>query len=485
MPLILPGNVASATADAGYNIANSVRYNPGDSPNMALTFGTPTDNLKWTWSGWIKKCVTLSGDARVISDVYAASPGRGGGPWIMPNDFYRYRNWFGDADKGNLTTNQKLRDTASWYHIVQVYDSANATAGNRMRLYINGVEVTSFSTDTNPDEDQASSFNAALEHHLGSYRGIGDHWDGYLAEIILIDGQALAATSFGEFDEDSPSMWKPKDPSGLTFGDNGFWLDFENSSALGNDVSGNDNDWTPANLDATDQATDTPTNNFCTFNSLAITTTIGDDLTFTQGDCRIANTSDGAWHPAIGTMAVNAGKWYCEFKCTTIGAASSYAVLDTIQYGDQVNFADASRGYSYGYNNGPAINDGNFDDNWGDSFTTGDIISVAMDLTNMKLYLAKNGTWQDSGDPTSGATGTGTHTYFGGGSNTTRAAGTDYYAFAVGVHNSSVTEANFGGCPAFSISSAAADANGYGTFEYAPPSGYLALCTKNLGSDGG
>ena len=107
-----------------------------------------------------------------------------------------------------------------------------------------------------------------------------------------------------------------------------------------------------------------------------------------------------------------------------------------------------------------------------------------MDLTNMKLYFAKNGIWQDSGDPTSGSTGTGTHTYFGGGSNSARAAGIDYYAFAVGIHNSSVTEANFGGCPAFAISSAAADANGYGTFEYAPPSGYYALCTKNLAEYG-
>ena len=481
MPLILGTNSIKVT---GYNIANSVRYNPGDSPNLALTFGTPTDNLKWTWSGWIKKCAFHSGDALIIADCFASSPGRGAGPWIQPNDFYRFRNWHTDADKGNLTTNQKLRDVSAWYHIVQVYDSANATAGNRMRLYINGVEVTSFSTDTNPDEDQASSMNSAIGHQIGSYRGTDSHWDGYLAEIVFIDGLALAPTSFGEFDEDSPSMWKPIDPSGLTFGDNGYWLDFENSAALGNDVSGNDNDWTPANLDATDQATDTPTNNFCTLNPVATTSTIGDDLTFSEGNCKITNTSDGAWHPAIGTIAVNAGKWYAEFKCTTIGAASKYAILDTNQFTESVNFANADRGYSYEYNAGAAVNDGNFTDNWGDTFTTGDIISVAMDLTNMKLYFAKNGTWQDSGDPTSGSTGTGTHTYFGGGSNSARAAGIDYYAFAVGIHNSSVTEANFGGCPAFAISSAAADANGYGTFEYAPPSGYYALCTKNLAEYG-
>ena len=485
MPLILPGNVASATADAGYNIANSCRFNAADSAHLVKTLGTPTDNIKWTWSGWFKLSAD-TGDGRLIAYCFTSDPdGREGGPDLRSDSTLRNRNWHGDAQKGNIHTSQLFRDVAAWYHLVVVYDSANATAGNRMRMYLNGTEITSFSTDANPDEDQASSFNSAIQHSIGAYRTIANYFNGYMAEIVFIDGQALTPSSFGEFNEDSPTIWQPIDPSGLTFGDNGYWLDFEDSSALGNDVSGENNDWTPANLAAIDQATDTPTNNFCTLNSLAITNSIGDDLTFTQGDCRIANTSDGSWHPAIGTIAVNAGKWYCEFKCTTIGAASSYAVLDTIQYGDQVNFADASRGYSYGYNLGPAINDGNFTDNWGDSFTTGDIISVAVDLDNMKLYFAKNGTWQASGDPTSGATGTGTHTYFGGGSNTTRAAGTDYYAFAAKIHNSSVTEANFGGCPAFAISSGNADGNGYGNFEYAPPSGYLALCSKNLGSAGG
>ena len=306
-----------------------------------------------------------------------------------------------------------------------------------------------------------------------------------MAETVFIDGLALTPTSFGEFDSDSPTIWKPKNVSGLTFGTNGTYLQFSDSANLGDDTSGNTNDWSETNLDATDQCTDTPTNNFCTLNSIATTNSIGDDLTFSEGNCKITNTSDGLWHPAIGTMAVNAGKWYCEFKCTTIGGASKYAVLDVDQYIERVNFADSSRGYSYEYNAGAAVNNGNWTDNWGDTFTTGDIISVAMDLTNMKLYFAKNGTWQDSGDPTSGATGTGTHTYFGGSSNSARAAGIDYYAFAVGIHNSSVTEANFGGCPGFAISSGNADANGYGNFEYAPPSGYLALCTKNLGSDGG
>ena len=472
MPLILSGNVASATADAGYNIANSVRYNPGDAPNMALTFGTPTDNLKWTWSGWIKKCFHLSGDARIISDVYAASPGRGGGPWIMPNDFYRMRNWHTDADKGNLTTNQKLRDVSAWYHIVQVYDSANATAGNRMRLYINGVEVTSFSTDTNPDEDQATAFNKDGEgHQIGSYRGIASYFDGYLAEIVFIDGQALAPTSFGEFNSDSPTIWQPIDPSGLTFGDNGYWLDFENSSAFGNDVSGNDNDWTPANLAATDQCTDTPTNNFCTVNPLD---DFYQDAGFTEGNCKLTfKGTQSLYAYSTGTFGVSGGKWYWENKATSAGNHDNYGIVGRLADATSTLIGRNTDNYGYYNYNGKysnAATDGTYrevDFSGGNvTWTTNDIIGIALDMDNDTVSFYKNNALTGTIDIIAPSTG-----FY-------------YPAWNQVDGDAEVVEVNFGN-PSYALTSAAADENGYGAFEYAPPSGFLALCTKNLGSDGG
>ena len=482
MPLILSGNVASATAVAGYDVANSCRFD-GSSASMSITPGSNMNLDRWTWSGWIKR----SG-LGVVQSIFSCDNATTDTTELAfdANDKLNFLNLVSSVIKGKKITTRVFRDVSAWYNIIVVWDSGNATAGDRIKIYVNGVRETVFDTSADPDQNTDSSFGESGQATLiGVFVGEASRFfNGYMAEVVLIDGTAYAASDFGEFDEDSPTIWKPIDVSGLTFGTHGFYLDFEASDNLGNDANGG-TDLTEVNLAATDQTTDTPTNNFCTLNPVATTNAIGQTLTFAEGNCKITNTSDGLWHPAIGTMAMNAGKWYAEFKCTTKGGNTKYAALDVDQYVYRVNFADTSRAYSYVSENGSAINDGNFDDDWGDEFTTGDIMGVAMDLDNMKLYFAKNGTWQASGDPTSGATGTGTHTYFGGGSNTTRAAGTDYYAFAVGVHNSSVTEANFGGCPAFSISSAAADANGYGTFEYAPPSGYLALCTKNLGSDGG
>ena len=484
MPLVFGGS--SAVAEP-YLIANSVRYNPDDSPSLALTFGAPTDNLKWTFSAWVKKCWTSDGSAFVLADVYGT--GLGGGPWIAAQDFYSYRNYESSSYDGELITTQKLRDASAWYHIVQVWDSANGTPGDRMKLYINGTEVTSFTTDNNPDLNQACAFNSAEEHFIGTYRGIASYWDGYIAEVVFIDGQALAPTSFGEFNSDSPTIWQPIDPTDLTFGNNGYWLDFADSADLGNDVSGNGNDWTPANLTAADQATDSPTNNFCILNNVATTNGLGVNITFTEGNCFMANTAGGLWEPAIGTLAAKGGKWYGEVKCVALGAGNNIGIMSPAQYNDNMsldNPATATLAYGMNYSTGAATNGpGNWTTSWGEAYTSGDIISVAMDLDNMKLYFAKNGVWVASGDPTSGATGTGTQTWFGGSGDTTNAAGVDYYTFFAAFHNSSTTATNFGGSSGFAITSANQDANGYGNFEYAVPTGYYALCTKNLAEFGG
>ena len=382
------------------------------------------------------------------------------------------------AGTDTLQTDQLFRDAAAWYHVVITVDTPNAVEAERTRFYVNGTRLTGpWGQEGYPaqDDDIASlASGEAIEIGRRVYSAT-QYFDGYMADVVFIDGQALTPSSFGEFDSDSPTIWKPKDPSGLTFGNNGFWLDFEDSANLGNDANGG-TDLTENNIVAADQAIDTPTNNFVTFNPVATTNDIGDDLTFSEGNCKIVNTADGAWHPAIVTIPVTNGKWYCEFKITAIGGASKYGVIDPVHYGDAPNTVSSPRAYLYEYSNGGAVAPGQLDNDYGDTFTTDDIISVAVDLDNNKLYFAKNGTYQSSGDPTSGATGTGAHTYFG-------TDGYDY-VFVANIHNSSNTEANFGGCSAFAISSGNADANGYGNFEYAVPSGYYALCTKNLAEYG-
>ena len=467
MPLILPGNVASATAATTYSIANSCRLDRASSAGLTREMDDGNED-RWTLSFWVKR-------GEMVNHTQVLTMGGSNHGIFFSKDsltdallFYNYIS----GDKGQLLTSRKFRDPAAWMHLVFVWDSGNATAGNRMRIYVNGVEETVFATDTNPDQNQDSQFNVDGDtHYIGRESG-GNYFDGYIAEYVFIDGTVYAASDFGEFDSDSPTIWKPKDPSGLTFGTNGVWLDFEDSSALGNDVSGNNNDFTPANLAAIDQCVDTPTNNFATLNPIAWTT--GGGLTFSEGNCKLTNASSGGWKPAISTIAPTNGKWYCEIKITS-SASEHHGILDITQFNDQSNYNldSLTRAYLYYYYNGQKINNSSYED-YGDSYTTGDVIGIALDLTNNKVYFAKNGTWQDSGDPTSGATGTGAAYSITDGYD---------YTFALNQHNSSVSEINYGN-PSWSLSSAVADANGYGAFEYAPPSGYLALCTKNLGEEG-
>jgi hypothetical protein len=482
MPLILPGNVASATAEV-YEVANSCRFNAADSAYMQWTptDSAGTDGQIYTLSFWLKR--GLLGSRAVFS--YATPQSQ-----IM---FESTNFWNAHAFKAGGTTwyetktNELFRDPSAWYHFVTAVDTTQGTEANRVKVYVNGVQITSFADVDYPTQDLNTLFFTDIVHTIGRYEyGDSSYFDGYLAEFIGIDGTQYAASDFGEFDSNSPTIWKPKDPSGLTFGDEGFWLDFEDSSALGNDVSGNNNDWTAYNLAAADQATDTPTNNFCTLNPVATSGGLGESLTFSEGNCKIANTGAAAWEPAIGTMAARAGKWYCEMKATA-SFAETYGIMDPDQYNEAMPTTDVinscSRTYGMYYNDGNATNNDSAT-SWGEVYGTGDIISIAVDLDNMKLYMAKNGVWVDSGDPTSGATGTGTHVYFGGASNSTNAAGVDYYAFVCAIHNNSISEVNFGGSPAFAITSGNADGNGYGNFEYAVPSGYYAMCTKNLAEYG-
>ena len=482
MPLILPGSAPAP--DPGYQIDNSCRFNDGDSAELHFSQGTPTDNNTWTFSCWFKRGSTTTEQALFGAWSDGSNQGK---CRIMADATLQFIDYQSSSNTGKLTTNKVFRDPSAWMHIVLVWDSDNGTAGNRMRMYINGTEETSFSLDTNPSSGQATILNVSGRVMYVGRDFDGGYWDGYMAEVIFIDGTAYAASDFGEFDSDSPTIWKPKDPSGLTFGNNGCWLDFADSSALGNDVSGNNNDFSVTNLDATDQATDTPTNNFAVLNPLIYMASEG---VLSEGNCTFQHHKTGV-ASLPSTLGMSAGKWYMECKFTVAEGGNERA-LTGVSYEPVVDAANnhfvgrQSTSWAYKDYDGALVHDTGSDhtgEGYGTGYNVNDIISIALDLDNSKLYFALNGTWQDSGDPTSGATGTGAISITAPASTTT-----GFYHFVPGNYSAgwyATWACNFGGCPAFALSSAVADGNGYGLFEYAPPSGYLALCTKNLGSDGG
>ena len=475
MPLILPGNVASATAATTYTVANSCRFNIADTAYLSRAWGGAGDQDKWTFSCWIKRGGLGSPQQRIFSTYVDSNNAHD--IKFRATDLFVMENYKA-ADKGSFISSAKFRDPSAWMHMVVVWDSDNASAGSRILFYINGTLITD-KTQTNPDSDEDSLINGNYTHEVGAING-GTTFGGYMAEVIFCDGQAYAASDFGEFDEDSPTIWKPKDPSGLTFGTKGFWLDFEDSSALGNDVSGNNNDFTATNLAAADQATDTPTNNFATMNPLENYYPAG---TFSEGNCKVVTPGTAVYTPNTSTFGMSAGKWYAEVKLVS-GTDHIIGITDYVGLwtGNQQELGDFPNEWGY-YGSTPAKyrNDSGYT-TWGNVIAANDVIGIALDLTNSKLYFSIDGTWQESGDPTSGATGTGAISITAVGSTSHGL----YFFGSTGWANAAETFAwNFGGCSAFDVSSGNADDNGYGNFEYDVPAGYLALCTKNLGSDGG
>ena len=453
MPLIIPTNSIS---DLGYEVDNSLRFDDGSSDYLNKTFGSAGNRKTWTWSGWIKRS-NISTNSRIVSTDLSSNTFLG----FSSNDTIRFI-WTSGAYEN--FTSAVYRDVSAWYHIVVAVDTTQATASDRLKLYVNGV-LQIWGTYNPPLQNAESGFNnSSVPHYINSYNGTNEFFDGYMSEVVFIDGQALDPTSFGEFDADT-GIWKPIDVSGLTFGTNGFYLDFENSGSLGADVSGNGNNFTVNNLTSIDQTTDTPTNNFATLNFLdkdsAVVLSNG-NLTSTGGSNKGFRAS----------QAFSQGKWYWEVKWISGGGTILVGIADDA-YATSSYVGSTSKSWGIS-NTGKYYNNASLT-SYGNSFTSGDIMGVALDADNGYLYFSKNGVFQNSGDPTSGATGTGgilvsnprNDFWFPAGSNQT---GT-YMSF------------NFGN-PPFTISSGNSDGNGYGNFEYAVPSGYYALNTKNLAEYG-
>ena len=471
MSLILPGNVASATASTGYDVDNSCRFNDDDSAYLSRTQASGS-TTKFTYSAWMKR--GKLGDAQDFLDVYNDNNNRFGFFWNDDDQIDMYNKISGSVNFQKITT-AKYRDPSAWYHVVIAADTTLGAAEDRIKLWVNGVRVTSFGTNTNPGSSVNFSIHSSShEQRIGSYGTGSSYYDGLYAEVFWIDGTAYANTDFGEFDEDSPTIWKPKDcKDDLTFGTNGFYLDFADSGDLGDDESGNGNDFTENNIAATDQSSDSPTNNFATLNSL-----YKSGVTFAEGNTQADNQSSD-WTTALSTIGVANGQWYAEFKVTDDASGTTRNSFGVCNATDGTVIAENELGYqptgavgdSVGFSS-TAVHKNDSDLGWGNSYAVNDIISVALDCDNGAVYFAKNGTWENSGDPTSGASRTGAATITVG----------ETYLLGGTVYNSTY-QANFGN-PTYANSSDAADANGYGTYAYAPPSGYLALCTKNLAEEG-
>ena len=462
MPLILGANSATA---GGLTVPNSCRFNTADSANVYWTPGGVGNRRKWTWSGWgkINAVEALSLFSAASGTSYCECSRNVSGVLDFVN-----------VNSGVLTGRRQLsqlfRDPSAWMHFCLVWDSDNATALQQMRVYINGTEVTDFALTTNPAGTD-SVMNNTVRTNVGSSNGGGPFMAGYLADVCFIDGLALTPTSFGEFDTDTPTVFKPIDVSGLTFGTNGFHLDFQDSADLGNDAAGSNN-LTSGGLAATDQCTDTPDNNFATLNPLD---NFYAGSAFAQGNCQATQVAGGVYGVNTSTIGLTKGKWYFEAVYTTTND-SLIGITDKPQLSAGAELGDTATQWSiYGNGSSTLLRNNNAQITWGASFAQGAVVGVAIDMDNLRLYFANANTWMNSGDPTDGT----------GKIDITTSTGVVFPA--VGAYgNTPVWQVNFGGCSAFDLTTSPAetDADGYGNFEFAPPSGYFAICTKNLAEYG-
>ena len=465
----------------GYEIDNSLKFENDNSEGLVNNYsgdGTPT---KWTFSGWVKRT-----EIDVDTFIFAANYSNIrfiSGNWIRVEMYTGSATYYYD-------TAGLFRDTSAWYHIVFQYDSTQGTAANRTKLWVNGVLNESFGqydTHTNLPQNATIGFGQASSNFQVGYNFVGGvNWKGYcgyMAEFHYTDGVVNDADAFGEYDDDS-GIWIPKAYTG-SHGSKGIYLKFDDSSDLGaNSASGGVGDFSLTNITAADQATDSPTNVFATLNQLQLDgTVINNSATITEGATKATAKEFDIYNTFASTIGLTSNKWYAEFEYEGSNVDNFVGILDidaVVPYSSRLGKAGQwSLGLYQSTGTLFVTSDSGVTTiaNWGATAADGDIMSVAVDMDNYFVYIAKNGTWQNSGNPTSGATGTGGVAFD---SNKTVGIGCSAYGYT----SDGIIFTNFGGYTAGTISSAETDENGYGTFEYAPPTGYYALCTKNLAEYG-
>jgi hypothetical protein len=457
---MLSASKSGSGLSTGYNLTRSLRFRRSATGHLSRTPATTTNRRTWTWSGWAKRG-ELGTNQSIFNDT---------GPLGNNDDSFGFNfsvnNEFvvGTGSFILLTTTSVFRDPSAYYHIVVVLDTTQATANDRIKVYINNVQVTSFSTNTiaaNIPQNFQAGVNTANLHNIGNLATVGGrNFDGYLAEVNFIDGQALTPSSFGSTNSVT-GVWQPARYTG-TYGTNGFYLPFTDNSALttasnvglGKDFSGNGNYWTTNNISITagvtyDSMTDVPTLTSATAANFAVLNPLTGDGTISNANLTIDWVGGNSSKPA--TIGVTSGKWYCEI---TLVAAATNAMFAGIIPASMIPSAgypgSASGGYGF-FGDGQKYFNG-VNSAYGTAISVGQIVGIAFDLDNGKLWFSRNGTWQASGDPAAG-----TNAAF-----TSIAAGT--WFLSTGHSGSCTLAVNFGQRP----------------FTYTPPTGFVALNTFNL-----
>lgn len=444
----------------GYTIARSLRFQTGNSTYLSRSLASSGNRTTWTWSGWLKR-------GKISQNMIFSSGdfGSGSSPFTYftfnsAGNLYFFNYNGSDYTSGLGTTLAAFNDASVWYHVVLVYDSSNGTAVDRIRIYVNGVRQT-MDFSSSPYQTPTSGALSAAWNNNAFTQGIGQYqnwagapyFDGSMAEVNFVDGQALAPTDFGQADSTSGD-WFAKQYSG-TYGTNGFYLNFSDNSnttaaTLGKDWSGNGNNWTPNAFATTDSVIDTPTKNFCVLNPLD-----NGGHVLSSGNLKMAGP--GSYKLTRATIPITSGKWYWEAKYSlgSTGGAGTGIATAAAPLGNYIE----SSVYGWSYNQ----NDGNAGTNaayfsYGSSYTTsGDVVGVAFDADSGTLAFYKNGVSQ-------------------GAAFTTLTSG-PYYPAATTYYANASFEFNFGqgGQSGLTYDSASG-----GSFKYTPPSGYKALCVPNL-----
>lgn len=429
---------------AGYTINNSLRFRSSASAYLNRTFGTPTSATKWTWSGWVKRGILGNTQDFFTSQNISSTYGYIG---FVSDQFY-----VANVVSGTLygsTTSAVFRDPSSWYHIFVAVDTTQATAANRVLIYINGVSqtLTTIGSGYIP-QNTNTQLNSAVAHQLGSFTAISSYLDGYLAEVNFIDGQALTPSSFGAYDA-TTGVWQPVLYTG-TYGTNGFYLKFASfgtAAALGTDSSGNGNTWTVNNLSVTagttyDPMLDSPTLTSATVANYAVLNPLQNGGgTASAGNLNLLGAS-GTWGSRVSTIAPTSGKWYFEVTPTS-GSATLGVMFGITKNTTPTSYLGAdSNGYSYYGATGNKFNAGSAVA-YGATVADNDIVGVAFDADAGSLTFYKNNVSQ--GVAYSGL-----------------AAGTWY--LGVSCYSTATASINFG----------------QRAFSYTPPSGFVALNAYNL-----
>jgi hypothetical protein len=444
----VPFSLTGGGAAAAYVPAGAIWFD-GAADYLTRTPSSTGSPKTQTFSVWVKKGTyiasstnnTLFGSFADASNYsYIGLDGGGNGK-------QRHNIQIGGANVGDVVKTGLDRDLTAWFHLVVVFDITNITSGDRIRVYQNGVRQTAFSTETYPSTTDTPQWSTSGTQEIISSLNGYHYFNGYMAEFIRLDGYAGTADDFGEFDTNG--NWVPIDPTSVVTankGTNGFWLDFADSADLGNDVSGNGNDWTPTSMSAANSTSDRPADdadndvgNYATINLLGNSSGGIGSAILSRGNLRVTNENGVTTHSCI---EVSSGKWYFEAFIENIGANPPYNRIHVTKHN---NLAQ----YMYRQNGDKET--GGSPSSYGNSWTTNDYIGCAVDMDAGKIWFSKNGVWQNSGDPVAG-----TGEAFSG------ISGLVYFGCIV-VTNS-ITVLNFGQT----------------AYQYSAPTGFKNLYTANL-----